>query len=187
MTFLYCTQFPRKYVTKSNLQTHIRTGYHGCVIHGAEKTKIQLYSTAFLILSSRERTLFTCLLPPPFQTPLPLEPASESVRVGYQVEEWIPSTECQAFSPVVPTGSPPPHHPLEQSCWRNEGSMNRGMDQGRGLGIDELLFLIQAQTSNSTRYFKFHKNSNSISPSSFPKSNSNARSISRNIHTPPPP
>ncbi len=32
-----------------------------------------------------------------------------------------------------------------------------------------LFFLIPARSSNSTRYFEFHKNSNSISPSSFPK------------------
>jgi hypothetical protein len=30
--------------------------------------------------------------------------------------------------------------PLYQGCWRNEGSLNRGMDRGRGLGIDGPFF-----------------------------------------------
>jgi hypothetical protein len=50
--------------------------------------------------------------------------------------------------------------------------MNRGMDRGRGLGIDEPFFVIHVRTSKSTRPFKFRTNSASISPSSFPKANS---------------
>jgi hypothetical protein len=47
--------------------------------------------------------------------------------------------------------------------------MNRGMDRGRGIGLDEPFFLILARSSNSTRYFIFRKNSNSISLSTFLK------------------
>ncbi len=59
-----------------------------------------------------------------------------------------------------------------QGFWRNEGSMNRGMDRGRGLGIDEPFFVIHVRTSKSMRPFKFRTNSGSNSPSSFPKANS---------------
>jgi hypothetical protein len=76
-------------------------------------------------------------------------------------------------------------HPSDQGCWRNEGSMDHGVDRGRGLGLNESFFLILACSLNSTRYFKFRKNS--ISQSSFPKIISIARSSSRNIHTPPTP
>ncbi len=75
----------------------------------------------------------------------------------------------------------------EQSCWRNEGSVDRDEEQGRGLGLDEFFFPESTRSSNSTRYFKFCKNSNSISPRSFPKIISIARSSSRNMHTPPTP
>ncbi len=56
-----------------------------------------------------------------------------------------------------------------QGCWRNEGSMNRGMDRGRGLGIDVPFFVIHVRTSKLKRPFKFRTNSGSNSPSSFPK------------------
>ncbi len=81
-----------------------------------------------------------------------------------------------------------------------EGSMNRGIDESRDRWIEawiegeasaspSLFFLLPARSSNSTRYFEFRKNSNSILPSIFPKSNSNARSISRTTvyRTRPPP
>jgi hypothetical protein len=76
-------------------------------------------------------------------------------------------------------------HPSDQGCWRNEGSMDHGVDRGRGLGLNESFFLILACSLNSTRYFKFRKNS--ISQSSFPKIISIARSSWRNIHTRPTP
>jgi hypothetical protein len=50
--------------------------------------------------------------------------------------------------------------------------MNRGLDRGRGIGIDEGFFVIHVRTSKSTRHFKFRTNSASISPSSFQKANS---------------
>jgi len=71
-----------------------------------------------------------------------------------------------------------------QSCWRNEGLMNRGMDRGRGLGIDEPFFVIHVRTSKSTRPFKFCTNSGSVSPSRFPKANSK-RSIDFEDNTHP--
>ncbi len=58
---------------------------------------------------------------------------------------------------------------LNQSCWRNEGSMDRDKERGRGLGLNEFFFPESSRSSNSSRYFKFRKNSNSILPSSFPK------------------
>jgi hypothetical protein len=51
----------------------------------------------------------------------------------------------------------------DQGCWRNDGSMDRGVDRGQGLGLAEPFFLIPARSSNSTRYFEFCKNTNSIS------------------------
>jgi hypothetical protein len=59
-----------------------------------------------------------------------------------------------------------------QGFWRNEGSMNRGLDRGRGIGIGEAFFVIHVRTSKSTRHFKFRTNSASISPSSFQKASS---------------
>jgi hypothetical protein len=56
-----------------------------------------------------------------------------------------------------------------QSCWRNEPSLNRGLDRCRGLGLGEPFFLILAHTSKSTRPFKFCTNSGLVSPSSFQK------------------
>jgi hypothetical protein len=47
--------------------------------------------------------------------------------------------------------------------------MNQGVDRGRGPALAEPLFSDNSSASNSTRYFEFRKNSNSISPSSFPK------------------
>jgi hypothetical protein len=75
----------------------------------------------------------------------------------------------------------------KQGCWRNEGSMDRDVDRGRGLGLDLFFFPVSSRSSNSTRYFKFRKNSNSISPSSFPKIISITRSSSRTIQPPPTP
>jgi hypothetical protein len=56
----------------------------------------------------------------------------------------------------------PPLERLIQSCWRNEGSMDRDKERGRGrgLGLDESFFPELTRSWNSTRYFKFRKNSN---------------------------
>jgi hypothetical protein len=32
-----------------------------------------------------------------------------------------------------------------QGCWRDEGSLDRGVDRGRSLGLDEPFFLILAR------------------------------------------
>ncbi len=62
--------------------------------------------------------------------------------------------------------------------------MNRGMDRGRGLGINEAFFMIHVRTSKSTRPFKFGTNSASISLSSFRKANSK-RSVDFEEYTHP--
>ncbi len=44
------------------------------------------------------------------------------------------------FAAGVYLSEAPLTHCIVQNCWRNEGSMNRGMDRGRGLDIDEPFF-----------------------------------------------
>jgi hypothetical protein len=46
-----------------------------------------------------------------------------------------------------------------QGCWRNEGSMDRDEERGRGLGVDEPFFLSLSRSSISTMDFKWRKNS----------------------------
>ncbi len=41
-----------------------------------------------------------------------------------------------------------------QSCWRNEGSMNRGMDQGRGLGLAEPFFSASSSVLELVEVFR---------------------------------
>jgi hypothetical protein len=45
--------------------------------------------------------------------------------------------------------------------------MDRDEERGRGLGLDESFFPESTRSWNSTRYFKFRKNSNSILPPPF--------------------
>ncbi len=66
-----------------------------------------------------------------------------------------------------------------QSCWRNERLMNRAR-----LGINEAFFCDSCSNLEIDEAFQISHNSDSISRSHFPKANSSARSISRNIHPP---
>jgi hypothetical protein len=73
-----------------------------------------------------------------------------------------------------------------QSCWRSEGLRDRDEERGRGLCLDEPFFLILARSSISTRYFKWRKNSYSISPSSFKNYLAQFDRV-RGLYTPRPP
>ncbi len=73
--------------------------------------------------------------------------------------------------------------PCNQGCWWNERSLNRGLNRGRGWGIDKAFFGIHVRTSKSTRTFKFRTNSVSVSPRSFLKrSRSSSIAIEANTH-----
>jgi hypothetical protein len=54
------------------------------------------------------------------------------------------------------------HAMQEHSCWRNEGSLNRGLDHCRGLRLGVPFFLIHAHSSKSTRPFEFRTNLGSV-------------------------
>ncbi len=63
---------------------------------------------------------------------------------GLEIVGYNPPTHLQGLE-IVGYNRPTHLKGLEvvgynQGCWRNEESMNRGMDRGRGIGIDEAFF-----------------------------------------------
>jgi hypothetical protein len=75
---------------------------------------------------------------------------------------------------------------FNQSCWRNEGSMNRGMDRGRGLGIDEPFFCDSCSNLEIDEAFQISHKLGLDLAESFPKRELE-RSIDFEEYTPPPP